>query len=369
MTGEDHDSSIDLYMWSEATNSVSLLSLGAGAGNSDSCSPELRTRTQLEGGSEISWTKKCGVEVVPFRDRHCKMDPCEKQVVNPRGVGDHEQPIDSSIATDTGEIYFYSPEILEGGHGLPDAQNLYVYRNGAPQFVARLNPKKPILRINVSKDGTHMGLLTASRLTSYDNAGKAEMYVYNPDTRTMMCASCVPDGSPPSFDVEASIDGRFMTEDGRAFFMTKESLVPRDGNGINDVYEFVGARPQLISSGTGSQEGNEVEPTGLLGVTADGVDVFFSTFDTLVGQDESGGVYKFYDARTNGGFPFIKPPAPCEAADECHGPESTPAAPLQFGTGQNLGSGGNVSPAMKRKKHKHRRHHRRTPHKRARSGR
>ena len=119
MTGEDHDSSIDLYMWSEATNSVSLISVGAGAGNSDSCTPELRTRTFQEGGTEISWTKKCGVEVVPFRPTHCSAKQCEKQVANPGGYGSHQQPIDSSIAADTGEIYFYSPEILESGHGVP----------------------------------------------------------------------------------------------------------------------------------------------------------------------------------------------------------------------------------------------------------
>jgi hypothetical protein len=184
------------------------------------------------------------------------------------------------------------------------------------------------------------------------------MYVYNRDAETITCASCRPEGTPPSFSVEGSQDGRFMTDEGKVFFTTKESLVPRDGNGITDVYEFVGARPQLITSGTGSEEGT-IEPAGLINVTANGTDVFFGTYDTLVGQDESGGVYKFYDARTNGGFPFNKPPAPCEAADECHGPESQPAAPLQFGTGQDLGETGQV-PAKKKKhkkKHKHRRHH------------
>ena len=248
--------------------------------------------------------------------------------------------------------------------GCPTRETLYVYRNGSPQFVARFNPSRPIIRINVSSDGRHLGLLTASRLTSYDNAGKTEMYVYDPEARTMTCASCVPDGSPPSFAVDGSEDGRFMSDDGRAFFATKESLVPRDGNGINDIYEFVGARPQLISSGTGSQEGTELEHRGLLGVTSSGVDVYFSTYDTLVGQDESGGVYKFYDARTTGGFPFNKPPAPCEAADECHGPESLPAVPLEFGTGHDLGEGGNVSATKKKHKHKHRRHHKRTRHQR-----
>ena len=40
-----------------------------------------------------------------------------------------------------------------------------------------------------------------------------------------------------------------MADDGRTFFATKDSLVPRDKNGeITDVYEYVGGRPQLISS-------------------------------------------------------------------------------------------------------------------------
>ena len=39
-----------------------------------------------------------------------------------------------------------------------------------------------------------------------------------------------------------------MADDGRAFFATKDALVPRDQNGeITDVYEYVGGRPQLIT--------------------------------------------------------------------------------------------------------------------------
>jgi hypothetical protein len=209
-------------------------------------------------------------------------------------------------------------------------------------------------RINVSKDGKFMAFITTSKVTTYENDGKAEMYLYDRDASALTCASCRPDDQPPSFDVEGSQNGRFMTDDGRAFFATKESLVPRDANGINDVYEFVGARPQLITSGSGSEEGETLQE-GLVGVTANGIDVFFGTYDTLVAQDESGTVYKFYDARTNGGFPFNKPAAPCEAADECHGAESQPAAPLEFGTGQDLGETGNVLPA-KHKKHKHKKH-------------
>ncbi len=102
-----------------------------------------------------------------------------------------------------------------------------------------------------------------------------------------------------------------------------------------DVYEYTEGRPQLISSGTASTDtwggGLLIYPSmtvGLEGVSADGVDVYFSTFDTLVPQDHNGEFIKFYDARTGGGFPFQAPAPPCKAADECHGVGSVgPASP------------------------------------------
>ena len=132
-----------------------------------------------------------------------------------------------------------------------------------------------------------MAFLTAIRLTSYDNAGHLEMYSYTPATGAIVCASCRPDGKPPSADVAASQDGLFMTDDGRTFFSTPEPLVPQDTNAGLDVYEFVDGRPQLITPGTGTATSSKVsglgkvdEIPGLLGVSADGTDVYFSTFDT-----------------------------------------------------------------------------------------
>jgi hypothetical protein len=131
--------------------------------------------------------------------------------------------------------------------------------------------------------------------------------------------------------------------------------VVTDADGIRDVYEYADGRPQLISSGTGEFEGTKFQPNGLVGVTGDGTDAFFGTYDTLVGQDQVGPFLKFYDARVGGGFPFERPPAPCAAADECHGAGSAPPATLENGSGANLGSGGNAHPAKHRRKHRHHR--------------
>ena len=135
-----------------------------------------------------------------------------------------------------------------------------------------------------------------------------------------------------------------MADDGRTFFATKDSLVPRDKNGtITDVYEYVGGRPQLISGALAARDftgESEVlglfarpETTGLEAVSRDGTDVYFSTFDTLVDEDHNGQFVKFYDARTNGGFAQPPMSAPCAAADECHGADSSPPTPPTITSG------------------------------------
>ncbi len=348
LTSEDTDESVDLYMWSEEGDKLTLVSKAGpeaeGSGNSDECT--------------ATWTTQCGVAAVTG-----------------------ETLTDNSISSESGEIYFYSPEQLDGRKGTPNRENLYVYRNGEPQFVASLNPSSgehgPITRMQVSPNDGHMAFITTTKLTGYDNVGLKEMYAYEPAARKLICVSCRPDGQPPAFNVEASKMGIFMSNDGRTFFATKDPLVPTDTNEQLDVYEYTEGRPQLITTGTGTTltrhaiyggSGNAGEE-GLAGVSADGVNVYFSTRDILVPQNHNGPFLAYYDARTDGGFPYEPALAPCEAADECHGEgNAAPAAPTVTSEG-DLGSRGNApnpsahksKPKQKRRKHKakhHRKHKR-----------
>jgi hypothetical protein len=338
MDVEDTDESVDLYRWSENGGSPMLERLSVGdegsVGDTDSCSS--------------LWTSRCDVEVVPTRNE-----------LTFDNLSAHT--IDTAFAVRGEEIYFYSPEQLEGSRGTPGMRNLYVWHQGVLQHVTTLEAANSAraTRINVSADGKFMAFVTKTKIDAYENAGHAEMYRYDPAARTMLCVSCKPDGSSPSSDVEGSQNGNFMTEDGRAFFSTEDALVPRDANGIRDVYEYVGGRAQLITTGTGDTEGAGGFDTtiGLVGVSADGTDAFVSTYETLVAQDENGPFLKFYDARVNGGFPFNKPPAPCAAADECHGEGSSSPVVPTIGTGAGLGAGGNVTEAAPRKQAKRRRAH------------
>jgi sugar lactone lactonase YvrE len=333
LTADDHDTSTDLYMWSEATDSLVRLSTGDnGAGNSDACS--------------ASWTEGCGVA------------PVEGMT-----AAGNASETDNSFATGNGAVYFYSPEQLDGTKGVVGQRNLYVYRGGQVEFVTTLAPDKPVTRIQVSPDGAHAAFVTASRVTSSDNAGFQEMYSFEPSSGALVCVSCEPRGNPPSGNVQASVHGIFMSNDGRTFFYSPDALVPQDTNGLHDVYEFVEGRPQLITSGLGSSDKQvtvgQVRPAGLEGVSGDGVNVYFSTYDTLVPQDRNGQFLKFYDARTGGGFPIVPPATPCAAADECHGAgNSLPEAPT-IASEADLGAGGNAAALAHGGKRHHR--HRRSP--------
>ncbi len=337
LTVDDTDNSSDIYMWEENGDKLTRLSKGNGEGNSNECAP--------------AWGSQC--DAVPLTTERGR----------PFGFASVDS-IDDYIGSESGDVYFYSPESLDPAKpAFPDARNLYVYRDGAAQLVATFDPGTDISRMQISPDGDHAGFITASSLTGYDTNGFKQMYSYNAETDELQCASCRPDGLPPTGHTLGSQSGPFMSNDGRVFWGTKDSLIPRDvDGGIIDVYEFVGGRPQLITSGTGARDftgGSAVQNilevpnparTGLESVSADGTDVYFSTYDSLVPEDQNGPFIKFYNARVGGGF--TPPPdfAPCAAADECHGVDSSPPARAPIGTGSDLGSSGNVKPAAKKGK-------------------
>jgi hypothetical protein len=346
----DNDSSTDLYMWSEATDTVTRVSAGIGSvGNTDACN--------------AAWIAGCGVEVVPSL-RGVEPKPTEfgfEEVAVHGGalrLGlSFSNTTDNSIAADTGDIYFYSPEQFVASKGIPGRRNLYAYRAGQIEYVATLDADKPTSRFQVTPDGSRAALITDSRLTTYDNAGHDEMYTFTPESGALICVSCIPSGAPPTHDVFGSSNGLFMTNDGRTFFATEDALLPADTNGLTDVYEYVDGRPRLISSGVANIQKSALGEAGLVGVSADGIDVYFSTYNQLVSNDENGQLLRFYDARSGGGFQQTTSAAPCAAADECHGPPNQTATLPVIGSAAVLGAGGNLQ--TKAANHRNRKHSRR----------
>jgi hypothetical protein len=367
-TPGDDDSSVDLYMWSQAgassgtpltlVSKASNAGLPGEAGNSDACDAEFVTN--------------CGVTV--FDDN----DQCQLY----GNLGGNCRS-DTPIAADAGDIYFFSPEELDGSRGRPNKENLYVFRNGQAEYVTTMTTgtycyklpefvpfcgNSPIARMQVTPDGSHMAFQTDSPVTQNETGGLLEMYRYDPDPHRLICVSCKPDGQAPSSIVWASQDGLFLANDGRTFFSTEDALVHTDTNQGPDVYEYVGGRPQLLTTGTGDTRSpggllQVLSSPGLIGVSADGRDVYFSTYETLVRQDRNGLFLKFYDARAGGGFPALPPPPPCEAADECHGVGSSPPPTPQGESGAVLSGGNLAAKPRKKKRHRHKRRHRPRRHK------
>lgn len=335
----DTDDSTDIYMWSENAGNpqLAVVSQGNGEGDSDAC--------------DSAWTTGCSATIpITERGERTGLTPVEYSGVTLRGT-------DSRLARGNGAVYFFSPESLASG-APRNAKNLFVAREGEIQYVTTFKANEKINRIQISPDGRFAGILTAAQLTPYENEGFRQMYLYDAEQDELVCASCNPSGEPPTADVGASQNGPFMTDDGRVFFTTADRLVAGDVDafGLPDVYEYVEGRPQLISSGlssSGRAPGAAAyfvaEDLGLEGVSANGVDVYFSTTDTLVPQDQNGKAAKIYNARTNGGFEPEPTEAPCVAADECHGPGAGPPGPLGIGTGA-VTTGGNVAPQGRKAK-------------------
>jgi hypothetical protein len=296
----------------------------------------------------------------------------------------------ADVSADGSQILFSSEEALTGGeeneagqHATAGEPNLYAWdaASETTRFVAILDPadfkgfgEQTSIRLDRwteglanaglsvqpargTPDGSAFAFQSQAQLTAYDNEGHGEIYRYDPAQpfgERLLCVSCDPSGSPPAADAmlqdpEGVVRGMYptpnLTEDGdRVFFTSTDRLLPEDANDVSDVYEWQAAgtgtctRPAgclaLISTGQGER------PSFLYSMSADGSDVFFYSFEKLVGQDVSGSP-SIYDARVDGGIPDRPTPAPCEG-DACQGAGSIPPA-ISSPASATIRSQGNTS--------------------------
>jgi hypothetical protein len=166
----------------------------------------------------------------------------------------------------------------------------------------------------VTPSGDDAVFTSSLPLTEYDNA-EVHREIFRYDAKLgLSCASCKPTGERASGEASLPANGLGLSDDGRVFFNSSESLVDRDLNEKLDAYEWEsGEGIELISTGTSPFAAS------LLGISADGTDGYFFTRDRLVPEDQNGSRVKVYDARSYGGYPIFPPPVPCKASDECHG--------------------------------------------------
>ncbi len=252
---------------------------------------------------------------------------------------------------DASRAYFVASGVLADG-ATGGEPNLYLWEeSGGVRFIATLDasidqsgsaaddsvwrralPKSGENHVfrgtRVSGDGRFLVFRSRARVTEFDNAGHYQLYRYDAVTHIVTCVSCnaltgVSTGDAFFKRTQDSVQwpwlSRNVSSDGSVVFDSSERLVPADSNGKIDVYEWTGGGVRLISSGQSSQD------SAFLDASVDGFDVFFTTRERLVGQDQDD-LVDVYDARVDGGFPEPPKLRPC-VGDACQG---TPSAAPSF---------------------------------------
>jgi hypothetical protein len=308
-------------------------------------------------------------------------------------------------------VYFVASGTLAPG-AVAGAPNVYVRHEGTTTFIAEISSRDDEqydqsgegegnsyqrLRARVSPSGRWLAFMSGRPLTGYDNRDSVngspdeEVYLYHAEAGTLDCASCNPTGARPdgieyveasgvASDFAASLpewvsnnvgakrllyQPRYLSDSGRLFFDSADSLVPADVNGVYDVYEYepagvpAGARACAASSATASvvfkpakpfetdgvageesagcvaliSAGTSAQPSTFLDASETGGDVFFLSTSKLSAAAIEGGL-SIYDAQEcTSTVPCppttAAPPPECDTAASCRA--ATTPQPEVFG--------------------------------------
>jgi hypothetical protein len=249
----------------------------------------------------------------------------------------------AGISDDGSYVYYYAETALSGsqsnqlGETAQDGKpNLYLEHEGTITFIAH----EGVGVGQMSPNGTFFAFDSAASLTGYDNAGYGEIYLYSAAANRFLCASCNPSGEAPTAGAGIGGAPRSVSNNGQVFFQTSEALLPRDTNGLTNVYEYDYASGlHLISTGTSSS------PTTLLDSSQSGDDVFFLTRQKLLPQDTNEEALSIYDARVDGGFPESSSQS-CTTPEACRGSGSPQPSIFGAPASQTFSGVGNLTPPV-----------------------
>ncbi|HEY2766765.1 MAG TPA: hypothetical protein VGI76_00830 [Solirubrobacteraceae bacterium] len=258
-----------------------------------------------------------------------------------------------ATSEDLSYVYFNAAGQLIPGKGTSGAANLYLWHDGQIAYIGELNRFNQIKGYaltgsgGITPDGTKFVFTSEHKLTSFENEGVQEVYVYDANTGQIVCASCVPGAlggvglaggdQPRGLGATFHHDySRSISADGTVYFTSQDALVPRDHNGKQDVYQWRDGVVSLISTG------QSADNSYLGDVSLDGTDVFFYTSEGLVPEDWDG-IQDLYDARLDGGFSAALETS-C-SGDTCKAPSLSPPAPVSPSSAAFSGSG-NANPAV-----------------------
>lgn len=279
----------------------------------------------------------------------------------------------------TGDRVYYTAyyAVVDGEPGgpqpVPGVPNLYVWTDdgsagGTTRFIGTLDPTGPSGGVEpnapdsdnwswgstkaslVDGDGSRLVFQSRANLTGYDQAGLAQVYLYDAVAESLTCLSCGPGSGPPAGPSRAlsKVGGsplgkaypRSISEDGRrVIFSTPNALLSEDSNGRYDAYLWQDGQLFLLSTGSDSDH------SFAYGMSADGADLFFRTRQQLVPDDDDR-LIDLYTAHVGGGFASqqAEPASDCDG-ESCQGPLVT-APPSTDPPSVGNRSRGNVRPVV-----------------------
>lgn len=188
------------------------------------------------------------------------------------------------------------------------SNNTYLIEGDRVEFLGRGEGIDYVPVLETSPNGRFATLTATTRLAPEYGGGTPQWYRYDAEQDTTVCLSCG-DGPDQQLNADYRTPPAGPSDRGDVVFSTLEPLDPRDDNGRFDAYLYQEGEPYLLSSGQGTNDSHA------FGLSRDGRDAYFSTFDALLASDIDGN-NDIYDARIGGGFAVPPPRLECEG-DGC----------------------------------------------------
>jgi hypothetical protein len=259
----------------------------------------------------------------------------------------------------------------------------------SPEWEGNQNGDTAYVTARVSPNGRYFAFMSQAPIIGYDNidanpaakgARAEEVYLYDSETGALRCVSCDPSGArpegvldterageglgllvdrrlvwgreghehwlagnipgwtaqslPPPGQPGAVIQSRYLSDEGRLYFNSPDSLVPAAENHKEDVYEYEPSGVGGCRSATGGcvsmlSGGSSDRESAFLEATPNGDSVFFLTQARLLPSQDTDTAFDVYDARECApSSPCLTPPpekeVPCAETQTCR-----PAQPPQ----------------------------------------
>jgi DNA-binding beta-propeller fold protein YncE len=217
-----------------------------------------------------------------------------------------------AVSADGSTIYYIYSSTTE----------IRMWRNGSVEIVkTALNPDAPAAY--TSPDGHLFAIAEYDNVNGLPDESRPRVSVFDANTHKTTCVSCAPAGVTTRYPARLTLSkpdlngrrARSVT-DQAVYFTSPSRLVRGDRNSTDDVYRFRNGNLSLVSPGDAPFNAR------LLDVSADSRHVYFSTSESLVGQDTNRAV-DAYDASIGGGIASQNPVtnAPC-VGSQCSEPSS-----------------------------------------------